>query len=90
MMKMKRNMEAMATFIARAQMDSAGDRTPSGSSAEAVGMGGAVQPPTSASTEPIGPVGGKAFEQLSAMEMADVLSRRITGWQSRFAVDQVV
>lgn len=85
---MKRRMDAMASFIARAQMDTAGgDRTPSGQTSgtttnEGGLAGGAVQ-----SSDLL--LGGesldpKMFEQLSAMEMADVVSRSINGWHNKF------
>ena len=88
---MKRRMEAMTAFIARAQLELAGDRTPSGTNGPAVSVehavlvGGAVQSPRALSK---GPAGDKMFEELSAMEMADEVSRSITNWHKKF--DQLV
>ncbi len=82
---MKRRMDAMAAFISRAQLEIAGgDRRPSGGSGDASLAGGAVQPPTSHADDGGGGV-GKQFEELSAMEMADVVSRSINSWHQRFA-----
>ena len=102
---MKRRMEAMAAFIARAQMEIAGgDRTPSngngngaplkvgGEDGSLAGMaGGAVQAPNSSmAAEGLdgsakgGGMDGRKFEDMSAMEMADVVSRGITSWHSQF------
>lgn len=88
--KMKRWMEAMAADIARAQVEMAGDRTPSstGGSRDPVGnrnftsmAGGAVQAPGTSA-----PSNGRPYEgqDLSAMEMADDVSRRIAHWSSLF------
>ena len=79
--QMKRQMELMSTFIKKAQMEAGGgDRTPSASEGLKVNemAGGAVQP-TSA-----GPVNGKGFDDMSAMEMGDVVQKNINDWQSRF------
>ncbi|KAK3722948.1 Histone deacetylase complex subunit [Vermiconidia calcicola] len=92
---MKRRMEAMTAFIARAQLELAGDRTPSGTNGPAVSVehvalvGGAVQPPRALPKDAAaGPAGDKMFEELSAMEMADEVSRSITNWHKEF--DQLV
>lgn len=92
---MKRGMDAMAAFITRAQLDIAGDRTPSGSNvpklaAENASLdglaGGAVQPASIATSQPsAGSANGKKFEEMTAMEMADVVSRSITSWHGQFA-----
>ncbi len=86
---MKRRMELMAAFITRAQMEMAGgDRTPSsngnlGSSGNLAG--GAVQPAKSTEgTDDAATADSNKFEELSAMEMADVVSRSINGWHQRF------
>jgi hypothetical protein len=84
---MKRRVEAMTTFIAKAQMETAsGDRTPSGSNLELVGMaGGAVQAPGEIDGDGgDGVANGRKFEEMSAMEMADVVSRNLIGWQRKF------
>lgn len=73
---MKRRMDAMAAFIARAQAEMGGDKTPSSSG---VPVGGAVQPPASE------PVDGKSFQDMSAMEMAGVVSQSISNWHSQFS-----
>ena len=95
LLAMKRRMEAMTNFITRAQLEIAGDRTPSGSdvpkvaadNASLAGMvGGAVQPPNIETLESLAGLGdGKTFEDMSAMEMADVVSRSITNWHTQFA-----
>lgn len=85
---MKRRMEAMASFIARAQTETAGgDRTLSGQTGTATtnegGLAeGAVQSPD-VQESGVG-VDPTKFERMSAMEMADVVSRSITGWHSQF------
>ncbi|KAK5170599.1 Histone deacetylase complex subunit [Saxophila tyrrhenica] len=79
---MKRRMDAMAAFITRAQMETAGgERTPSNGE-----VGGAVQAPRSGVDGARGGGGGEGekFEQMSAMEMADVVSRGIISWHRRF------
>ena len=82
---MKRRMEAMSTFIARAQLELSGEKTPSHElgSASPAGIGGAVQPPTVRSTP--GPTSsGKAIEEMNALEMAEVVSKSIAGWHQQF------
>lgn len=80
----------MSAFIARAQMELAGDKTPShelGSASPAtLPGGGAVQPPTpvATSTPGLGLGSGKAFEEMNALEMAEVVSKSIAGWHSQF------
>jgi hypothetical protein len=94
---MKRRMELMAAFISKAQMETAGgDKTPLGSVGTGNGeVGFAVQPPTPVveKGDPASVGGGngalesengKKFEEMSAMEMADVVSRSINGWHQRF------
>lgn len=84
---MKRRMEAMAAFICRAQIELAGDKTPShdlGSASPAtLPGGGAVQPPTPIATS-VPELGGKAFEEMNALEMAEVVRKSIAGWHSQF------
>lgn len=90
---MSRSIEAMARSIAAAQLEMAGSWTPS--AAGPGQRGGAVRP----TSEPVGGFGldgagervkglgedGKVPEGLSAMEMADLVSRGIHEWQRRFA-----
>ena len=93
---MNRSIDAMARSIAAAQLEMAGSWTPP-STAAAGQRGGPVMAPTS---EPLGlvdgaadgsaaavggGVDGKVPEGLTAMEMADVVSRGINEWQRRFA-----
>lgn len=80
---MKRRIDAMAAYIARAQLEIAGgERTPNGSGH--VGLAsGATQEPRSHADDGEGK-DGKQFEELSAMEMADVVSRSIISWHQRF------
>jgi hypothetical protein len=82
---MKRRMEAMSAFIARAQLELSGEKTPSRDfgSASPAGIGGAVQPLTVRSTP--GPTSsGKAMEEMDALEMAEVVSKSIAGWHQQF------
>lgn len=80
---MKKRMELMSAFIARAQLELSGEKTPSHElgSASPAGVGGAVQAPTVRSTP--GP-GSKAFDEMSALEMAQVVSGSIAGWHRQF------
>ena len=89
---MKRRMDAMAAYITRAQMEAAGgiggDRTPSGGASGLVVndlrlAGGAIRSPAATLDEGSGEE-GKKFEEMSAIEMADVVSRSINGWHSKF------
>ena len=83
---MSRGIEAMARSVAAAQVEMAGSWTPNGQHGNGNGKGGPVQAPTS---EPMGAGGGlsgdsKVPDDLSAMEMADLVSREIHEWQTRF------
>ena len=84
---MKKRMEAMSAFIARAQVELAGDKTPlrelGSASPAALPGGGAVVPPTPVATSVPG-LGGKGLEGMNALEMAEVVSRSIAGWHSQF------
>ena len=66
---MNRNLEAMARNIAAAQLEMAGSGL-GGAMREAMGSGGGV--------------GDTPFEEMGAMEMADVVSRSINDWQRRW------
>lgn len=73
---MKRSIDAMAAYIAKAKTELSGTPTNGVSTGElkSSNLGeGAVQSPD-----------GKKFEEMSAIEMADVVSKSINGWQSRF------
>ncbi|EMC93867.1 hypothetical protein BAUCODRAFT_213099 [Baudoinia panamericana UAMH 10762] len=85
---MERNMDAMSAFMQRAQLDIAGDRTPPGVKMHLPGaeVGVAVRPPAPTSA---GVIESRPFEQLSSMEMADVISRNIEKWKQRFGQPQV-
>lgn len=85
---MSRSIDAMARSIAAAQLEMAGSWTPP------VQKGGAVQAPGPTS-EPVGGldgaggeggvwVEGKVGDGVSAMDMADLVSRGIHEWQARF------
>jgi len=82
MLTMKRRMDAMSAYVAKAQAELSGDRTPSNGgtsrvSVEAVGsVGGAAQSPPS----------GHTFEAMTALEKADVVSRGISEWREKFSV----
>ena len=90
---MKRRLEAMAAFIARAQVELAGDKTPSPQEVGAASPGallppgGAVMPPTPVATSAnpgMALGGGRPFEEMNALEMAEVVARSIAGWQGQF------
>lgn len=79
--EMERRVDLMSTYMQRAQIEMAGDRTPPATDASLAGMaGGAVQAPSSAG------VGEKGFEELSSMEQADALQRGIMKWKQLYGV----
>ena len=91
MARMKRNVDAMAAFIAKAQQELGGDRTPPGSdraraSGESAGLmgvaGGAVQPPDSQVSE--GSATAKNEEDMSAAELGERVSGNLAKWQSLY------
>lgn len=67
---MKKRAALMMEYIAKAQVDMAGERTPNGLS------GGAVQPPDA--------IPDKDFKELSSREMMDALTRHIIVWQKEY------
>lgn len=75
---MKRRLDTMAAFIAKAQGELSGDRTLQN------GGGGAVQAPTSGQI--VDAANDKKFDEMSAMEMADVVNRGILDWKSKFSL----
>ena len=86
---MKRALDGMMGYIQRqqAELAGAGNSTPSGADVPRINVqdsnmaalaGGAVQPPASADAFE------RPFEELSAVEMADRLSRNIVAWQTQF------
>ncbi|KAK4544773.1 hypothetical protein LTR36_004022 [Oleoguttula mirabilis] len=88
--EMKRQMDAMTVYMQRAQVEMAGDRTPPGSDLMAsrfhpdvavlAGLaGGAVQAPDAAAA-----TAERPFDELSSMEMADHIQRRIAGFKAKF------
>lgn len=86
---MKKRMEFMTAFIVKAQLELSGDGTPMREvgSASPAGVGGAVQPPAVTSTPASAP-GSKAFEEMNALEMSQVVTDSIAGWHQKF--DQLV
>lgn len=74
---MKRRMDGMAAFIAKAQAELAGDRRVLQHGA------GVLPPPPRSGVEDGG--GEQKFEKMNALDMAGVVSREILEWQSRFA-----
>lgn len=89
---MKRAVDGMLGWIQAQQLDMAGVLTPPGSNpsvpkvnVEDVSglVGGAVQPPGMAGVEAMD---GRPFGELSSMEQADVLTRKLARWKERFAV----
>lgn len=87
--EMARTMDGMTTFMRRAQIESAGDRTPPGSDAPSRNTEGAalaiagvvVQSPDAVA---ILPATEKPFEDMTAMEMADVVQRNIEKWKLKY------
>jgi hypothetical protein len=82
MSEMERRLDAMSAFMTRTQLEIAGDRTPptlgTDGALDGVPVGGAVQPPVSE------PDAQRPFEEMSSMEMADVLSRNIEKWKQMY------
>ena len=83
--QMKKRMEAMSAFIVRAQLELSGEKTPLRElgSASPAGIGGAVQAPAARST-PAPALGAKAFDEMNALEMSQVVSGSIAGWHRQF------
>jgi hypothetical protein len=77
--EMERRLDAMSAFMARTQVELAasvsigeGEVTPPGGTNGGVAAGGGGQ---------------KAFEEMSSMEMADVLSREIERWKTLYGTE---
>lgn len=92
---MKRSMDGMMAFMQRHQVDMAGDRTPPGSDTalprvnveDASLVGGAVQPPATTASESAAqaiPPEERPFDELSSMQMADVIARNIANWHTLY------
>lgn len=71
---MKKRTSLMMEYIAKAQVDMAGEKTPNGTSLTAAG--GAVQLLAAALS--------KDFKELSSREMMDALTRHIMVWQKEY------
>lgn len=86
---MKRSLDFMMAFVAKQQIDMAGDRTPlsfeppsAQNAGPSLATGGAVQSLDSGSASDMNT---QTFGQLNAMEMADIFSRNVEKWNRLYS-----
>lgn len=79
---MKKRAALMMEYIAKAQVDMAGEKTPNSLSLSLTAQGGAVQPPDA--------ITNRDFKELSSREMMDTLTRQIMVWQKEHGMTAAV